>query len=283
MISSVDCIKRAAVPVLLALSLLPGCQRSAEDEMEARILEGMVRVPAGEFIMGSDEVDTEMLQQRFGMRDIPYQNEHPKRTVSIPEYHIDMYETTNKDYKEFLDGTEGIVPRMSHVHLMPPSWKDGLYPEGTGEEPVVGVNWNNARSYCGWRGRRLPTEAEWEKAARGTDGNLFPWGNEFDDKKANSMGLSGGVAPVGEFEGDVSPYGVRDMAGNVSEWVEDWYAGYPGNEFQSDAYGERYKVIRGWYWGGVGHYSLELFYRSSNRHYMEPHEVLDYAGFRCAY
>lgn len=246
-------------------------------------LDGMARIPAGKFIMGSNKVDTEMLQQRFGLDDIPYLDEHPERKVHLGEYYIDIYEVTNKQYKAFLDDIKEILPEVSYAHTKPVSWEEGAYPEDKGSLPVNGISWGNAKAYCAWKGKRLPTEAEWEKAARGTDGREFPWGNEFDDKKTNSMGLHGGTVPVGQFKGDVSPYGVHDMAGNICEWVDDWYKSYPGNDFQSDKFGENLKVVRGWYWGGIGHYIMDMFYRSASRAYMRPEEALEEVGFRCAY
>ena len=243
----------------------------------------MTRIPAGEFIMGSDKVDTEMLQQRFGLYDIPYVDEHPERKVYLGEYYIDTYEVTNKEYKAFVDYLKKSHSRMPVANMTPITWKNGVYPEDNDNLPVVGISWNSARMFCTWGGKRLPTEAEWEKAARGTDGREFPWGDEFDETKTNSMGTHGGRVPVGQFEGDVSPYGVHDMAGNVSEWVNDWYESYPGNDFQSNYFGERFKVIRGWFWGGIGHYVMEMFYRSASREYAKPDSLLDGVGYRCAY
>ena len=281
-------IIRHLILLVLFFVFVSACQKIEEKklenkEIEKSTLKGMVKVPAGEFTMGSNEVDTEMLQQRFGLDDIPYQDEHPERKVYLDDYYIDIYEVTNGQYKAFLNEAKKIVPKISYLHMAPPHWKDDNYVEGEDRLPVVGVNWHNAKAYCAWSGKRLPFETEWEKAARGADGRKFPWGNEFDEKKSNSMGLSGGIAPVGEYKGDVSPYGVYDMAGNVCEWVEDWYKSYPGNEFQSDKFGENLKVVRGWYWGGVGHYIMEIFYRSSSRAYMRPDEMLEEVGFRCAW
>ncbi len=247
------------------------------------VMDGRVHIPAGKFIMGSDKVDTEMLQQRFGMRNIPYQNEHPQRSLYLGEFYIDKFEVTNRQYKEYVRYARTNVPIMTYLRLVPRSWEEGTYEKGKGENPVVEVNWHNAKAYCQWRGGRLPTEAEWEKAARGTDGREFVWGGEFDDKKANTMGINGSTAPVGTFKGDKSPYGVYDMTGNVSEWVDDWYVSYPGNKYQSKDYGSKFKVVRGWDWGGIGHYILDLFYRTSFRNYKMAEEAPDYVGFRCAY
>lgn len=273
----------ASTLLLLILNLLIGCEKNREPVMDETILDGMVRIPAGEFTMGSNEVDAGMLQQRFGMRDTPYQDENPERKVRLGEYYIDRYEVTNRHYRALLDDVRDILPDMSYVFMMPRPQGSPAYPVSKDDLPVVWVSWHNANTYCAWKGKRLPSEAEWEKAARGGDGRIFPWGNEFDEKKTNSRGFSGGVAPVGRYKGDLSPYDVYDMAGNVSEWVDDWYRSYPGNKFQSESYGEKHKVIRGGSWGGIGHYILEMFYRAPRRAHMPPDQVLQAVGFRCAY
>src|SRR3972149_2682143 len=125
-------------------------------------------------------------------------------------------------------------------------------------------------------------EAEWEKAARGQDSRKFPWGNEFDIKKANALGAYGGLMPAGRLEDGKSPYGVYDMAGNVQEWVEDWYKPYPGNDFKDKDYGEQFKVTRGGGWGGMGHYSLQVYLRTSHRNTAPPDGRFNDVGFRCA-
>jgi len=151
----------------------------------------MVYIPAGEFLMGED-----------------------KKPVSVEAFYIDRYPVTNAEYKRFMDATR---------HSPPQHWRRGTYPEGKADHPVVHVRWSDAAAYAEWAGKRLPTEAEWEKAARGTDGREYPWGNEFDKDKCNTN--ESGIwdtTPVGKYSpaGD-SPYGVGDMAGNVWEWTAD--------------------------------------------------------------
>ncbi len=260
----------------MLIVIVAGCQKGSKEE-EAKIKEitkGMVKIPAGEFIMGSNKVDREELQQRFGMKRIPYVNEHPARKVYLDEYYIDKYEVTNKEYKEFVDATG---------HKPPKGWVNGNYKPGTDRHPVVMVTWFDADAYCKWRGKRLPTEAEWEKAARGTDGREFPWGNKFDQKKANSLGLYGGTSEIGHFKEDVSPFGVYDMGGNAAEWTSDWYKAYPGNNFIDRDYGETLKVVRGGSWGGIGHYSFEFFYRTPFRNPIRPKSRLNDVGIRCVW
>lgn len=233
----------------------------------------MVYIPKGEFIMGSDDVDKEAQAQQYGSKKPFYANERPKRTVNLKGFYMDKYEVTIANYKEFVNVTK---------HIEPDNWATIKDMDKAGNYPVIAVNWHDAKAYCEWRQKRLPTEAEWEKAARGTDGRRFPWGDEFDIKKVNTSGTYGGLLPVGSFEDGKSPYDIYDMAGNVSEWVEDWYKAYPGNDYNDKDYGEKFKVVKGGGWGGMGHYSLQIYVRASQRGPGEPTWKLNDIGFRCA-
>jgi formylglycine-generating enzyme required for sulfatase activity len=179
---------------------------SQEDEspQEDERLLHMVLVPAGEFRMGSLEDD-----------DFAESNEKPQRTIRLDAFYIDKLEVTNIEYKRFTDAT-GYPP--------PEAWRDGKYSEGADFYPVQSVSWWEAMAYARWIGKRLPTEAEWEKAARGTDARRFPWGDQYEIDLANS---DKDYAPVASYFNGASPYGVLNMAGNVAEWTASAYAPYP--------------------------------------------------------
>jgi formylglycine-generating enzyme required for sulfatase activity len=203
----------------------------------------MALVPAGEFLMGSP-ADIDSLS-----------DEQPQRRVYLSSYLIDRYEVTNEAYVTFVKTTGYRTPENANPSST--LWSDNTPMAGIEHHPVVNVSWNDAAAYCHWAGKRLPTEAEWEKAARGIDARRYPWGNDWDIAKANSAsywagrtieftsgadweafwvrgegaklakekGIKGEVLtmPVGSFPQSLSPYGLYDMAGNVAEWVQDWY------------------------------------------------------------
>jgi sulfatase modifying factor 1 len=192
----------------------------------------MAAISAGAFIMGSD---------------VNHDDERPQRLVALDAYRLDRYEVTNAQYQLFL---------QSSGRDAPPYWEDGRYPPAQADYPVVGVSWDDAEAYCVWAGKRLPTEAEWEKACRGTDGRVYPWGGDWDVRLANvdstprrlvdestlaiweeawtlvhgsaSSDRNPRLRPVGSYPASTSPYGVSDLVGNASEWLTDWYnwAGY---------------------------------------------------------
>jgi len=201
--------------------------------------------------------------------DTGKEDESPQQEVILDAYNIDIYPVTNAEYKKFVDATG---------HKPPRNWKNGTYPEGKADHPVVWVTWYDAQAYAEWVGKRLPTEAEWEKAARGTDGRIYPWGNEFDKNKCNSReaGIKDTV-PVGSYPDNASPFGVYDMAGNVWEWTADWYDAYRGSLYEFNRFGEKYKVLRGGSW-----YDGADFVRCSARNSADPNFSFSTIGFRCA-
>lgn len=222
----------------------PSEQKSIVLEMkEGDIPPGMVLIPAGEFIMGFDQ----------GAPD-----ERPRRKVDIPAFFMDKFEVTNQEFKR-------VFP-------------DHAFERGKENHPVVSASWEEASEYAKAVGKRLPTEEEWEKAARGPDGWEYPWGNEFDPELCNSAEkLTIGVEEVGKYRAGASPYGCMDMAGNAYEWTSSFYNAYPGNTDIEKDYGLIFRVLRG------GSYLSNKFdVRCASRHYdREKSAKADY-GFRCA-
>lgn len=269
---------RQLLPALLLITALAAC--SQKEPATAPVADPntpaeMVLVPAGEFIMGSDDIDTSGKSEEFGFNEPWFLPEHPQRKLNLNAYYFDLYEVSNGKYKAYLMGT-GRVVRNELVKLLDPLQLR------VNEHPVRHVTWYDADHYCRSVGKRLPTEAEWEKAARGISGHSFPWGNEWHPEFANAGGQTAQVAPVGSFPLGRSPYGVFDMAGNVMEWVNDWYDAYPGADYQSPKYGQQNKVARGGSWGGIGHYVIPHYFRGAYRYDFPPDGKYNDIGFRCA-
>jgi formylglycine-generating enzyme required for sulfatase activity len=245
-------------------------ETQAETEAEAQpevasgpLFEDMVLIPAGPFTMGQD-----------GSKP----KNGPAHEVDLPAFEIDRFEVTNDEFAHFVDQTGYVTYAEENSSK---NWRDAAEAKG-GNHPVVYVTWNDAKAYCEWAGKRLPTEAEWEKAARGDDGRIYPWGNEFvaDNGNFYEGGIRGTTA-VGSFSSGASPYGVEDMAGNVREWVEDYFLAYPGAAADADPFfGEENRVNRGggWFDGQDG--ELVTTY---NRNAGPPDtSANDDIGFRCA-
>ncbi len=268
-----------ALPALLVLIALAACDKgqappAASAPKPADVAIDMVTVPAGPFVLGSDEVDTEGRSREFGGRRPWYEDEHPRQTMSLSTFRIDRTEVTEGAYAEFL---------REVVYPAPPGWT-GKPPAPTDPDlPVTHVNWMDAQNFCHWRGARLPSEFEWEKAARGPDGRKYPYGDTFDPERANT-GKDGEVAEVGHYPGSAGPYGALDMAGNVWEWTSSWYLAYPGSKSDSPLFGKRQKVLRGGSAGVAGgHYLLAaLTSRGSYRFPLDPRGKAADVGFRCA-
>ncbi|MBI3354431.1 MAG: SUMF1/EgtB/PvdO family nonheme iron enzyme, partial [Nitrospirae bacterium] len=227
----------------------------------------MAMIPSGEFTMGSSDNEIVDIINKFGGKAKPvwYKNETPKKKVFVKDFYIDKYEVTNSQYKRFK--TDYVVPFGRENH------------------PAVNIKWAEADAYCKWLGKRLPTEEEWEKAARGIDERQFPWGNEFDKAKANTAAselggearvgsykeettaslFPGGTVPVGSLDKGVSPYGVYDMSGNVWEWTDTWYDKEKG-----------LKVLKGGSW-----IAPPISARSAVRLADNPFVMSNDYGFRC--
>lgn len=233
----------------------------------------LVLIPAGSYPMGVPVGD------RDGGRD-----EYPRHVVDIAAFYIDKYEVTNARYLEFVKATDHRVPQ-NPKNPTRNLWEGVAIPESLADRPVVNVDWADANAYCTWAGRRLPTEAEWEKAAKGNHDWRFPWGNveptnkhlNFNQKWIGERTLM----PVGSYESGKSPYGVYDMAGNVWEWVNDWYdAKYyeksPAKNPPGPASGTK-KVIRGAGWQNETP-TVRIFTRVDS----DPTIRNESTGFRCA-
>ncbi|MCC6544402.1 MAG: SUMF1/EgtB/PvdO family nonheme iron enzyme [Nitrospirae bacterium] len=232
--------------------------------------DGMAYIPEGWFLMGSNEKDG-LLGLAVGVDEIP------QHRVYLKGYYIDLYEVTVGEFRKFLDITGRRTPRIWKVE----EWVK-IYPVPKINHPMNAISWYDADDYCRWVGKRLPTEEEWEKAARGTDGRQWPWGNEPnvpEDLKANTLeALTSWTTPVGSYPQGVSPYGVYDMGGNVMEWTSSWYKPYPGSTLKREAFGEKYKVLRG---GSFENPSVP-FARTAYRHSVAPQWDHPGHGFRCA-
>jgi formylglycine-generating enzyme required for sulfatase activity len=218
----------------------------------------MLSIPAGEFIMGNDSGDPD---------------EAPAHAVSVAPFEIDKTEVTNAEFAAFVKAT-GYKTAVEESGGG--SWRD-YYVEGRDNHPVVKVSWADAEAYCTWAGKRLPAETEWEYAARGADGRIYPWGNEWNPDACNGRerGIRG-TAAVGSFAAGASPFGVLDMAGNVREWTADWYDKYPGSPFSSP-YFKVFRVHRGGGW-----FDPPADLRTTKRNAGPPETANDDLGFRCA-
>ena len=234
----------------------------------------MVLVPAGEFIMGTDKIDHEKTHLKIGAVKPLFLDQHPSRKLHLDSYYIDKYEVTNEEYKKFLDS--------SGYDELPGHWEGGTYKEGTGRYPVTHVTWREALTYALWAKKKIPTEAHWEKAARGTDGRIYPWGDVYKKGKSN-MDIDGAkeLVEVGMFPEDISPYKVYDLGGNVMEWTMDWYQAYPGSTYKNPRYGKVLKVLRGNAFQKAGHYFLEAYRYSFSRTEADPNDYFENVGFRC--
>lgn len=267
---------------ILCLSAWPAFAH--DGDQPDRPLEGdMVHIPAGQFIFGTDKVDKTGDLLAVGVPKPLYKDEQPQQKPFLKGYYIDRYEVTNRRYKQYVDAL-GAVP--------PEYWENGAYPAGEDDLPVVWVSWYDAANFCDWADKRLPTEKEWERAARGTEGREYPWGNEFDAQKAHLPKNSRTrlkLHKVGSHPEGATPEGVHDLVGNVWEWVADDYNGYKGNDKQLTGFGQGQKVLRGHSAANTGHFPggfydivLKEFARAGYRQYTPPDSMGPDVGFRCA-
>lgn len=229
---------------------------------------GMTFIPGGEFLRGRSHALPD-----DGLKWFPVllQDEQPVKRIKLSPFYLDTYEVTNAQYAAFVKARQ---------HRAPYNWPKGAPPEGKEKHPVAAIDWHDAAAYCDWAGKRLPSEAEWERAARGlAEGAKYPWGNREPTKKDACYDTLAGPCEVGQFP--AAGFGLFDMAGNVWEWTADWY----GREYYAAAPAEnpkgpsegQYRVMRGGGWADVSKY-LTNSYRSWAR----PLERSPNIGVRCA-
>jgi len=221
------------------------------------IPDGMVLVASGFYPIGRTEL--------AGRRDAA-EIETPQHMVDIKAFYIDRTEVTNAQYKAFIDQTG---------HAAPKGWVGGTFAEGRDNWPVVRVSWQDAVDYAAWAGKRLPTENEWEAAARGSDARMYPWGNEWLPGRANIA--SKGILEVGSHPEGASPSGALDMIGNVWEWTADEFSLYPGSTAKEPKRedGITYRVIRG------GAFDGNREHDAAYRGYVDSSQAYEKTGFRC--
>ena len=232
----------------------------------------MIYVPAGEFLMGSTDAEIEAAfadarKTSSAAKKDWFTDEGPQRKVSVDAYWIYKNDVTVAQYRKFCQETGREMPKAPDW-----GWKE--------DHPIVNVTWDDARGYCDWAGVALPTEAQWEKAARGEDGRKYPWGNEWDPEKLwCSVGEKRtSTTPVGSYPAGASSYGCLDMAGNVCNWCADWYGNYSNDDNHNPngpATGQ-YRVVR----GGSGLSVVVPYFRCANRHFLDPSLRLVNFGFR---
>ena len=249
------------MPVRLSTTALFVCL------LHAQATETMVTIPAGEFTMGRTR---ETSDDKTNMRPMILRDDRPAHKVFLDAFSIDTHEVTHAQYEAFINATG---------HRAPYHWLGGKLPEGKGQFPIYNVDWQDANAYCQWAGKRLPTEAEWEKAARGgLEAQDYPHGDKITLADAR-YNMSDGPGPVGKFKPNA--FGVFDMAGNISEWVNDWFdrTYYETSPTKNPTGPEtgKYKMVRGGAWSD-GPRRVTVFFRN----WVRPNQTTPNIGFRCA-
>ncbi len=226
-----------------------------------------VLIPPGGFIMGTDIeafYGTALANSAHAKLD-----EAPMHIRFLEAYRIAQYPVTNAEYAAFVKATH---------HPPPAHWKNGIHSPDAAKLPVVQVSWHDCNTYARWAGKRLPTEAEWEKACRGPDGRIYPWGNAFAESPELTQILTSHLTPVGSRPTTASPYGVHEAAGNVWEWTADWYQPYAGTK---TAAVPKHKTLRGGSWLEVRDGTAKRYFRCANRLHAPPDYTAGNIGFRC--
>lgn len=243
-----------------------------------------ILIPHGQFVMGNNDKECQCY-------------EYPAHSILLDSFYIDKYEVTNYRFKEFIDANGycdstywtpvGWRFRQKLNLLQPKYWDDENFGINQPNKPVVGISWYEASAFAKWAGKRLPTEAEWERAARSTDKRPYPWGSEKPDGERCNFGyifgstLNSSTKVAGSYELGKSQDGLYDMAGNVSEWCNDWYntdyySKSPKENPQGPQYGD-FKCLRGGSW-----YLYARFMKVTARDFGEPETRTNFTGFRCA-
>lgn len=240
---------------------------------------GMDYIPGGTWTIGQSTAAVNDLVYRYGWTNLI--NEQPATMITTTAFYLDRTEVTNAQYAAFVTATNHPVPRNAFDPVGLAIWNlDGTIPLTRTDHPVVNVTWPDAVAYCAWAGKRLPTEAEWERAARGDDGRIWPWGPEWDAARANTKeSARGTTTAAGELTGGAGPYGTLDLAGNVWEWTNSLYLPYP---YQPDdgrevASGSGARVLRGGSW-----FDEQAGAHTSGRNSLLPTLANTNVGFRCA-
>lgn len=226
-----------------------------------------VLIPPGAFIMGTDIepfYGTALAHSADAKLD-----EAPMHVRFLAAYRIAQYPVTNAEYAAFVKAT---------AHPPPAHWKNGVHAPDAANLPVVQVSWHDCNTYAQWTGKRLPTEAEWEKACRGPDGRVYPWGNAFAESAVLAQILTPHLTPVGSQNAAASPYGVHEAAGNVWEWTADWYQPYAGTKVEAVP---KHKTLRGGSWLEVRDGTAKRYFRCANRLHAPPDYTAGNIGFRC--
>lgn len=221
----------------------------------------MILIPAGEFIMGTNEAGYSVDPAAVFPDKPLLKDERPAHTVYLDTFAIDRTKISNRDYQRFI---------MARTRSLP----TGLQ-EADPNQPATDLTWQEAAEYCASVGKRLPTEEEWEKAARGTDGRVYPWGNQFDPEIEKAVRASLPAKPI------LSPYGAEAMVGFGWEWTADRYRPYPNNPYRADTFRKNFRTIRGGI-GGDQPGALRLLTRTTTRFYADPEKRDPFIGFRCA-
>ncbi|WP_131182935.1 formylglycine-generating enzyme family protein [Stutzerimonas kirkiae] len=300
-------VHKSMTALCCVAALLPACAQTTQQGEGPRKMEDMIHVPAGWFWMGlsadaSRQFVAACTREREEGEDCPgwFQATEPRHRVWLGAFRLDRHEVSNADFRQFVQATGHVTDAERENRGAVRREQDGTWgwfmvdgatwrsPQGAGSDieaddhPVLQVSWHDALAYCRWVGKQLPTEAQWEKAARGTDERLYAWGNDWNAARhSNSAKSVARTRPVGHYPSGASPYGALDMTGNVWEWVADWFAPdyYAVSETRNPhgpAQGSS-RVLRGGSWHHSSVISLAAY-----RIHQPPGARNNLAGFRCA-